>query len=104
MAEQEWHTGRIFKHEELEGWTQDHVAFRCPVCDFEYTHFGKPSLRQTDDYDVWNGRGGALRVPMYCEAGHAWNLGIGFHKGISVLFWERNTEREALMAEGGLDG
>lgn len=104
-VDQEWHEGRIFRHEELTSWSQEHVAFRCPVCDFECTHFDDPVAKSTDDYDAWNGRGSAVRIPMWCENGiHCWNLGIGFHKGISVLFWERDATREALLQEAEYGG
>jgi hypothetical protein len=56
----------------------------CPVCGFEYVHFGE-GLRMTDgEYNPANllrGRGPELQIPMWCENGHEWVLAFGFHKG-----------------------
>lgn len=58
----------------------------CPVCDTEYVHFNEPEYRKgADSYEAWDGRGDAIYIPMWCEEGHAWNMRIGFHKGMSFI-------------------
>ena len=58
------------------------VDIRCPVCGFDYVHFSDPiSKNGNDNYEAWEGRGDALKIPMCCENGHSWNLRFGFHKG-----------------------
>ena len=54
---------------------------KCPKCNFEYVHFIEPVCTKTDAYDAWAGRGSAIRIPMYCENGHTWEVRYGFHKG-----------------------
>lgn len=54
---------------------------KCPVCGFEFVHFGKLSWGFKDDYQNWEGKGQATRIPMMCENGHTWELRFGFHKG-----------------------
>lgn len=54
---------------------------QCPVCSCEYTHFAPPILKKNDNYEAWEGRGSAIKIPMYCEFGHEWEIVIGFHKG-----------------------
>ena len=53
----------------------------CPVCGFEYVHLEEVVLKKSDDYTAWEGRGDALRIPVWCENGHRWILRFGFHKG-----------------------
>ena len=58
---------------------------KCPECGFEYVHFLEPVIKKTDNYDAWDGRGSAIRIPMYCESGHAWEVRYGFHKGYTFV-------------------
>jgi hypothetical protein len=55
----------------------------CPVCKDEYVHFSEPTVTESDDYTAWEGRGDALRIPMWCEQGHTWTVRYGFHKGFT---------------------
>jgi hypothetical protein len=72
------------------------TQLKCPYCGFPYVHFEKPSIKVTDDYDAWDGRGSAITVPMWCENGHEFTMGIGFHKGFSYVFFEQKpSEGEA---------
>lgn len=57
------------------------VQLHCPICGYDYVHFNAPTHQTTDNYDAWEGRGSAIRIPMYCEGGHRWTLRFGFHKG-----------------------
>lgn len=77
----------------------------CPTCGFEYVHFGSPEEITCDDYSAWSGRGGCVRLPMWCENEHKWVLRIGFHKGYSVLDLEGITEEtdDPLMVMAGGD-
>lgn len=85
----------FIKHDEINGWSDtDSFVLECPVCGMKNTHFGDPVVKETDDYEAWDGRGKALRIPCYCENGHAFTIGLGFHKGNTVTFWERRKEAE----------
>ena len=55
----------------------------CPYCGFEYVHFESPVYDSGNDHagSAWEGRGPAIRIPMYCENYHYWTLRFGFHKG-----------------------
>jgi hypothetical protein len=53
----------------------------CPKCGIEYIHLIEPVFVKTDSYDGWEGRGSVVRVPMYCENNHVWEVRYGFHKG-----------------------
>ena len=58
----------------------------CPVCDSEWVHFNRPALESGEDaYKAWEGRGNALRVTLWCESGHFWEMRFGFHKGRTYL-------------------
>ncbi len=64
----------------------------CPVCGGEYVHFGAPIYQETDDYDAWEGRGSAIRIPMWCELEwHSWEVIFGFHKGYTFTRIENLT-------------
>ena len=60
----------------------------CPICREEYVHFGNTFGKAGDDlgYEQWRGRGGCVRIPMYCEAGHKWEMALGHHKGKTYVF------------------
>ena len=64
----------------------------CPVCHDCYVHFGEPSHRNSDSYSAWAGRGAAIRLSMWCESGHTWELRLGFHKGQSFIGYENICE------------
>ncbi len=80
--------------EDHETWGNE---IKCPVCNFHCTHIADPVYKKTDNYDAWDGRGSAIRVPMYCESGHAWEVLFGFHKGSSYIGIE--NERKMNMDE-----
>ncbi len=69
----------------LEGFGEWGSKLQCPVCGYDYVHFGAPEYRESDGYSAWSGRGAAIYIPMTCEGNHAWMLRIGFHKGQSFL-------------------
>jgi hypothetical protein len=69
---------RVGAWERANGWTQIY----CPICEGNYIHFGSPkSYSSKDDYTVWGGRGGAIKIGMSCESGHYWTMVLGAHKG-----------------------
>lgn len=69
------------------------LTVHCPVCGGEYVGFGVPSHAETDNYNVWKGRGDAVKIPMHCETDlHLWVLVLGFHKGNTFLTFEDVTE------------
>ena len=85
----------FIQHSEINGWSdEDSFVLECPVCGMKYTHFGDSEVQESDDYEAWEGRGKALRIPFYCENSHAFTLGLGFHKGHIVTFWERRKKAE----------
>lgn len=73
---------------------------KCPVCGFEYTHFlGDIEFDPSGDadYKFWDGpgcRGGGVRIGMYCENGHVFDLCIAQHKGIVFLQTDGESEGE----------
>lgn len=67
------------------------VQLHCPICGEQYVHFDEPTYKATDNYDAWEGRGSALRIPMWCEGNHQWALRFGFHKGAISLAIENVT-------------
>ena len=58
----------------------------CPICDFEYCHFGDPLLIKSDNYTAWQGRGDLISIPCRCENGHKFEICFGFHKGNTSVF------------------
>lgn len=63
----------------------------CPMCGHEYNRPVNVSrIAGNDNYEArsegWNGRGDLVVVTMECEAGHTWDLCMGFHKGITTMF------------------
>lgn len=62
------------------------VQITCPYCYGNYTHFESTEQKETDNGDVWEGRGGAARVAMFCEqCPQLFYIRIGEHKGFSFL-------------------
>lgn len=58
----------------------------CPICGFDYVHFGTPKhIDGKDSYKAWEGRGDAILIDMDAECGDSWTLQIGFHKGFTFL-------------------
>lgn len=73
---------------EYDGGKSDYHLL-CPVCGFEFVHFGAPQLLAgNDDYsaapDKWV-RGHVIEIPMNCESSHRWRLQLGFHKGYTLV-------------------
>jgi len=69
----------IYAPEDVPGWG---MVVLCPVCGDYYVHIGGEPVRTlSDSYEAWDGRGEAVRIPMYCEQGHRWHVRFGFHKG-----------------------
>ena len=68
----------------------------CPSCHDGYVHFtGINMMPGDDDYKAWAGRGDAIRIPMYCEAGpHYWDIVFGFHKGNTFIFCQMNDPQD----------
>lgn len=71
----------------------DKNSIRCPNCESMgdtglYTHVSSAKIvNGNDNYEAgWEGRGDLTVIRFYCEAGHTWELCIGFHKGNSYLF------------------
>ncbi|EKD26285.1 MAG: hypothetical protein ACD_79C01283G0006 [uncultured bacterium] len=73
----------------------------CPVCECEFCHIEKVSVfpikgetkyvidksgvsLKKSFHDEWN-RGATVKVQMFCEDGHIFNLSYQFHKGITML-------------------
>lgn len=86
-------------------------TLRCPVCAFDHNRVTKTErVPGNDNYgavsDGFTGRGDLIVLDIECEAGHYWQLCIGFHKGISNLFArtvEISARERELMAEFDLD-
>jgi len=74
---------------------REEELLRCPICNFDYQHFGDPErISGKDDYKAWHGRGDLLRIPFWGECGHNWYICIGFHKGQSFAFVEVGDHNE----------
>ncbi len=69
-------------------WPDGKQELRCPVCQDAYQRTGSPfTIHGMDDYKAgWGGRGDLLIIPVEGECGHAWELCLGFHKGMTVAF------------------
>ena len=66
---------------------QQPEVVRCPICGDTYVHLSAPQrISGEDAYKSWAGRGDLVVIPMWCEAGHAWDLCFGEHKGNTVAF------------------
>jgi hypothetical protein len=61
----------------------------CPVCLFGYVHIGNVVKIDCDDYSAWAGRGGAVRINLWCENMHYWTVRLGFHKGNTFIDIEK---------------
>ena len=66
----------------------------CPKCGFGYVHFDNFS-KYCDSYDphCCGARNGCLRLPMWCESGHSFDLVITAHKGQTYIFWDNLGEK-----------
>ena len=67
----------------------------CPFCGFDYVHFEAPIHIPSDRNEAWFGRGSAIYIPCFCESGHRWLFGLGFHKGQTYSFIEPDWEHYA---------
>jgi hypothetical protein len=73
---------RLFP-ERSEPYLKEERPYLCPVCGFDYVHFGDPHVTDAD-YSLTRYttvRGPELQIPMWCEERHTWVLIYGFHKG-----------------------
>jgi len=79
------------------------LGVHCPVCGFDFVHFGTPSFHDGhDDGKAWRGRGDAIKLPMWCENGHDWTFVVGGHKGHTSLTFE--TVMQSYDNDGDLPG
>ena len=65
------------------------MALYCPVCRDANVHIEAPIYTASDSYGAWDGRGCAIRIPMYCERNHTWVARLGLHKGVTFLAIEQ---------------
>lgn len=86
--------------ENPDGWG---VQLLCPFCGDQYVHFNTPVVKNSDEYTAWEGRGNALRIPMWCEQGHSWYIRYGAHKGgvyeLYLLVYDQNFSGEPPVIE-----
>ena len=74
----------------------DLLQVLCPVCRESYVHVEDAyTVEGHDANKAWDGRGDCVRVPLWGECGHAWELCFGFHKGETFVFTERIPVLEA---------
>lgn len=63
----------------------------CPECGDEYQHATPEKARLIEGEDNyaagWKGRGDLFEIPFWSECGSRWELGIGFHKGMTFLVY-----------------
>ena len=80
------------------------AQIHCPFCGYEYVHIGEVAEKVVDDYTAWQGRGEALRVGFWCEAGDHWTVRYGFHKGFTFVAienaWEEVRDLLLWLASG----
>lgn len=78
----------VLQTEEESGWSgSPFVDLKCPVCQTNYQHVGRPTTISGEDYAVpWGGRGDLVVVPLQGECGHKWEICLGFHKGNTAIF------------------
>jgi len=61
----------------------------CPKCGDPNVHFEKPDFCcGCDNYKAWEGRGDAIKIPMWCECFHKWTMIIGHHKGVTTIKYD----------------
>lgn len=60
---------------------QEGNAVVCPVCGFEYVHLDLDGVKPVDHF----GSNGGLKIPMFCEDGHHWDLVLDQHKGLCFM-------------------
>lgn len=81
----------------------------CPVCGFECTHIQAVAVKQgtrvdlitateniqrIDDNAHVSERGSIVRIAMFCESGHLFNVCLAFHKGTTSIYTESEPEEE----------
>ena len=76
------------------------LAMCCPICGGDYVGTKAEPAHSED----WLGRGGALVIPMNCESGHDFEIGIGFHKGQSWMFTRHIEIAEPIEAHRDANG
>lgn len=62
--------------EELSKDDYDIGQLLCPICKFEYVHYGPVDIKAKDS---------VFTIPMSCENGHEWELHMNFHKGYTFI-------------------
>lgn len=69
-------------------------AINCPVCGFDYTHVSDVNvIPGFDDYRATRKvRGDVIKISMYCESRHTFDVMIGFHKGQNYVWCEPTGE------------
>jgi hypothetical protein len=73
---------------------------KCPICGFNYVHFESNPffIKGEDNYKAWIGRGDAVKIPVYCENEHHWNIVLGFHKGQMYFTHEIPEKRKEYVS------
>ncbi len=51
-------------------------VMKCPACDSLNVHIREPLYSVPGD-----GRTSSVRIPMWCESNHRWDLVFSYHKG-----------------------
>ena len=78
-----------------DAWKDLEVSFLvCPICQFEYSHLGRPYIiKGNDNYEAFpRVRGNLTVIPVSNECGCQWELCFGEHKG-SVACFTRIIEK-----------
>jgi hypothetical protein len=89
-----------FRKEEPSGWAIEE-SMACPICkkrelkkdDYNfiqhYNHvYEQTKISGNDNYEAWCGRGDLYKIKFWCEAGHAFSLCFGEHKGNIMPYWK----------------
>lgn len=73
----------------------------CPICGDDFLHLGEVAVDQLGaevrvgptgpllESHTCDRRGAVVRVSVHCEFGHAIAIQFAFHKGTTLLGWER---------------
>ena len=60
----------------------------CPICGYTYSHVVDVVRKEGGiEWAAWSGRGDCIYIRFEGECGHAWEIGVGYHKGENFIFW-----------------
>lgn len=68
------------------------IKINCPICDTIDVAFDESEYVTSTGYTAWKGQGDCLKIPLWCRNNHKWEIHLGFHKGNTYAYIEKQKE------------